>query len=126
MKLSNNFSKKEFECKCGCEMPKEVLDNIIRLADELQVIRDYCCESITINSAYRCISHNRSIGSNNTSQHILGKAADIVIRNIKPQAVINMLEDMLEIEDLFPFFIGGIGSYDSFTHVDIRPSRARW
>tara|TARA_R110002167_G_scaffold13384_1_gene55812 strand:+ start:542 stop:865 length:324 start_codon:yes stop_codon:yes gene_type:complete len=107
-------------------MPKEVLDNIIRLADQLQVIRDYCCESITINSAYRCISHNRSIGSNNTSQHILGKAADIVIRNIKPQAVINMLEDMLEIEDLFPFFIGGIGSYDSFTHVDIRPSRARW
>ena len=24
MKLTNNFNKSEFECHCGCEMPKEV------------------------------------------------------------------------------------------------------
>ena len=126
MMLTDNFNREEFDCRCGCEMPDDVFDNIRALAIELQTIREHCCESITINSAYRCPSHNKSIGGVSNSQHILGKAADIVINNITPTHVANMIEDMLEMEDLFPFYIGGIGRYNTFTHVDIRPSKARW
>tara|TARA_R110000787_G_scaffold221970_2_gene330694 strand:+ start:994 stop:1317 length:324 start_codon:yes stop_codon:yes gene_type:complete len=107
-------------------MPDNVLDNVKNLAFELQVIRDYCCESIIINSGYRCPSYNRSVKGVKNSQHLLGKAADIVIQNIRPTFAANMVEDMLELEHLFPFFIGGIGRYDTFTHVDIRPTKARW
>jgi len=41
MKLTDNFSKKEFDSKDGAEMPPEVLENIKELALNLQVIRDY-------------------------------------------------------------------------------------
>lgn len=126
MKLTKNFNREEFDCKCGCEMPYEVLVNIKNLASELQIIRDRSCESIRINSGYRCPSHNRSIGGVSNSQHILGKAADIVISNIKPDLVAEMVEDMLGDEELFPFYIGGIGRYETFTHLDIRPDKARW
>ena len=32
MKLTKNFSKSEFECNCGCDMPKEVLYNVQKVA----------------------------------------------------------------------------------------------
>ena len=56
MKLTKNFSKSEFECKCGCVMPDNVLENVKKLAEQLQIIRDYVQEPIIINSAYRCLS----------------------------------------------------------------------
>ena len=40
MKLTNNFSLEEFECKCGCKMPEFVKKNVIELADNLQVLRN--------------------------------------------------------------------------------------
>ena len=32
MELTNNFNKSEFECHCGCKMPKEVFYEIQKLA----------------------------------------------------------------------------------------------
>tara|TARA_R110000764_G_scaffold73003_1_gene149237 strand:- start:69 stop:464 length:396 start_codon:yes stop_codon:yes gene_type:complete len=126
MKLTKNFNKREFECKCGCEMPSSVFYEIEALAEELQVIRDHFKAPIQINSAYRCPSHNKAIGGVSNSQHILGKAADIVIKGYRPDEVADELEVMLEDECLFPFHLGGIGRYNTFTHIDIRPSKARW
>ena len=55
MRLTKNFSLKEFECKCGdCKMPSEVLANIKIVAINLQILRDYVDTPITVNSAYRC------------------------------------------------------------------------
>ena len=62
MKLTDNFSKSEFNCKCGCEMPNDVLDSIKLLAIQLQTIREYVGQPIKINSAYRCELHNSIIG----------------------------------------------------------------
>ena len=126
MKLTKNFNKREFECKCGCEMPSSVFYEIEDLAEELQVIRDHFKAPIQINSAYRCPSHNKAIGGVSNSQHVLGKAADIVIKGYTPDEVADELEVMLEDECLFPFHLGGIGRYNTFTHIDIRPSKARW
>ena len=53
MKLTNNFSKSEFECKSGEEMPLDVLENVKLLAIQLQKIREYLGKPIRINSAYR-------------------------------------------------------------------------
>ena len=51
--MTKNFSIKEFECKCGCEMPDDVLVNITKLAHQLQYVRDNVAMPIIINSAYR-------------------------------------------------------------------------
>ena len=126
MKLTKNFNREEFDCKCGCEMPSSVFYEVELLAEELQVIRDHFKAPIQINSAYRCPSHNRSIGGVKNSQHILGKASDIVVKGFTSDEVANELEVMLQDDCLFPFHLGGIGKYNTFTHVDTRPDKARW
>lgn len=126
MKLTNNFSKSEFECNSGCEMPKDVLDNVKLLAIQLQAIRDYVGKPIRINSAYRCKEHNSSVGGSKRSQHLLGKAADITIDTFTPDEVFDIIENMLTNETLGSFYVGGIGCYNTFTHLDIRDYRARW
>ncbi len=121
--MTKNFSKKEFECKCGCEMPLEVYSNVIKLAGQLQILRDYLNEPITINSAYRCPEHNEKIGGVKTSQHLLGKAADITIKNLTPVEVFTIIEDLIDIGVLLQ---GGLGLYDTFVRTDIRKTKARW
>ena len=126
MKLTNNFSKSEFDCKSGEEMPLEVLENVKLLAIQLQKIREYVGKPIRINSAYRSEAHNEAIGGVKTSQHILGKAADITIDTFTPDEVVSIIENMLTNEMLGGFYIGGLGSYNTFTHIDIRDKKARW
>ena len=126
MKLTDNFSKSEFNCKCGCEMPNDVLDNIKLLAIQLQTIREYVGQPIKINSAYRCELHNSIIGGVKTSQHILGKASDITINTFTPDEVVDVIENLLVNEMLPSFYIGGLGRYNTFTHLDIRDYKARW
>ncbi len=85
--MTKNFKKSEFDCKCGCEMPNDILINITKLANQLQYVRDNVAMPITINSAYRCEAHNKLVGGSVNSQHLLGKAADIVIKGLDPVLV---------------------------------------
>ena len=121
MKLTKNFSLDEFQCKCGCDMPRSVMENIFKLSDQLQILRDIY-GAIDVNSAYRCKSHNESIGSKSTSQHILGKAADITA-GLKPGELADVIEEDID-NNVVKF--GGLGRYNTFTHVDVRDSKARW
>ena len=126
MKLTQNFNKSEFDCKCGCEMPKKVLDNIKILAEQLQAIRTISEQPIQINSAYRCVKHNANLkpkpGAKN-SQHILGKAADIVIKGYTAEETYELLDELMHYNTILQ---GGLGKYNSFTHYDIRGKEARW
>lgn len=123
MKLTNNFNLKEFDCKDGSEMPDDVLENVKLLAIQLQKIRDYTNLPITINSAYRSPKYNKKIGGAKNSQHLYGKAADIVIKGMNPLKVYDLLEHLNDTEVIK---IGGLGKYNTFTHVDIRDNTARW
>jgi uncharacterized protein YcbK (DUF882 family) len=123
MKLTNNFSKAEFDCSCGCEMPKEVLINIQKLANQLQILRNKVGVSVKINSAYRCIKHNKSIGGVSNSQHVLGKASDVVISGFKASKTFDLISELINKGDMLQ---GGLGAYNSFTHYDIRKTKARW
>jgi len=121
--MTKNFKLKEFECKCECDMPLEVYENIIKLASQLQFLRDYTGRPITINSAYRCPNHNAKVGGSKTSQHLLGKAADITIQSLKPAEVYALIEELIDMGHLLQ---GGLGLYDTFVHYDIRKTKARW
>ena len=121
--MTKNFKRREFDCKCGCEMPLEVYANVIKLAGQLQTLRDYTGRPIKINSAYRCPKHNAKVGGSKTSQHLLGKAADITIQSLKPIEVFAIIEDLI---DFGVMLQGGLGLYDTFVHYDIRKTRARW
>ncbi len=121
--MTKNFKLSEFECNCGCVMPDEVKSNIIKLAGQLQTLRDIIDKPIRITNAYRCLSHNRSIGSKDTSQHILGKAADIKVSGYKPEVLAKFIDEMIYGGHLLQ---GGLAAYNTFVHYDIRKTKARW
>ena len=123
MKLTENFSLEEFECNCGCEMPAFVKKNVIKLADNLQTLRVVLLKPIKITNAYRCESHNAKVGGSKNSQHLLGKAADLQVKGESPDDIADTINDLMKAE---VFDLGGIGRYNTFTHVDIRGTKARW
>ena len=122
MQLTSNFSLEEFECKCGCEMPEFVKKNIIELAENLQVLRD-AVGRLDLTNAYRCKYHNADVGGSINSQHLKGKAADIKSKTLSPNEIAVRVNDLMKNES---FKLGGIGIYNTFAHVDIRGTRARW
>lgn len=123
MRITTNFFKSEFDSKDGSEMPKEVLCNVIKLAGQLQILRDHFDAPITINSGYRSPEHNKKVGGASRSQHLYGKAADIVVKGVAPQKVYETIEMLIKQGDMLQ---GGLGNYKTFTHYDIRKNKARW
>ena len=120
--LSEHFSLDELN-KHKFDMPDEVLDNLKMLAVQLEIIRAHFNAPVIINSGYRNLEYNRNIGSKDTSQHVKGKAADIVIKDVSPDEVADALEFLINTGMLKE---GGVGRYNTFTHYDIRGTRARW
>ena len=123
MRLTKNFKLSEFDCKDGSEMPSELLPNVLELAENLQVLRDFVGVPIKINSSYRSLSHNANIGGSKSSQHLFAKAADIVIESKSPEQVANIIKVLISEGKMKQ---GGIGVYNTFTHYDIRGHKARW
>ena len=103
-------------------MPDEVFFNIEKLANQLQYIRDFIELPIGITNAYRCRSHNKAVGGVSSSQHILGKAADLQVKGISPEELYKVLDTLTEYNHVMQ---GGLGLYDSFVHYDIRGARTR-
>lgn len=114
-KLSANFRVKEFACTDGSD--PIFIDT--ELVNVLQKIRNHFGKSVTITSAYRTPSKNKGVGGTNYSQHLYGKAADIKVKGIAPKTVSAYAEKLLPKK-------GGIGTYSTFTHIDVRATKARW
>jgi uncharacterized protein YcbK (DUF882 family) len=117
MQLTPDFTLEEFiSIKDNGVPSKEDIHNLTSLANRLQVVRDFLRKPIKINSGWRSPEYNRSVGGAGNSQHLYGKAADIVVVGMSPIDVYNFLHN----------WTGGLGKYTTFTHVDIRDGKARW
>lgn len=115
MTLSENFTRAEFGCKCGCGFATVDAE----LLNVLESVRKHFGFPVTINSACRCDNHNKAVGGTSGSKHKLGIAADITVKNVDPLQVWRFLH--VEFPKQY-----GIGGYASFTHIDVRSERARW
>jgi len=104
-------------------MPAKVLGNVLILAEQLQVLRDALNTPIHLTNAYRCVTHNKEVGGAKNSQHLLGKAADIQIEHLTPREVSTTIEIFID-EGLMKQ--GGLATYPTFVHYDIRGKKARW
>lgn len=121
--MTKNFSLKEFGCHDGTPVPQNLMANIEELAKNLQVLRDHLGEPIKINSAYRTPAYNKKVGGAPNSQHPLGKAADLRVESLTPRGLAAVIEKLIKEGKMKQ---GGIGIYPTFTHYDIRGTKARW
>ena len=114
------FKRSEFKCKCGkCGgFPVEPDEELVKL---LETIRKHFNAPVIITSGIRCKAHNASaaVGGATNSQHLYGTAADIVVKGASPAKVVSYVETLLP-------NTGGIGTYSTFTHVDVRKNKSRW
>ena len=108
-----NFQIKEFACKDGSDTIK--VDD--ELVEKLQCMRSYFGVPITINSGYRTNDYNIKIGGAVNSQHVRGRAADIVVKGRKPSTVAEFAKKI---------GFRGVGLYNDFVHVDTRPTPSYW
>lgn len=93
---------------------------------EAYEIREHFGKPVTITSGYRTASHNARVGGSKSSQHLLGRAADIQVQDTDPLAVAAYAESLM------PGW-GGVGRYPvktgrakGWVHVDTRPNKSRW
>lgn len=113
--LSPHFNEDEFRCRhCG-ELPAEGIAP--DLISKLETLRGVVGKPLIVTSGYRCPTHNKAVGGATKSQHVLGTAADISARGIGVDELARAAEQV---------GFGGIGRYQNFVHVDVRPGKARW
>ena len=110
--LSAHFSRSEFKCSC-CDF--DTVD--AKLLEMLEAVRELF-GPVTISSGCRCKAHNLAVGGSTASQHLIGRAADIVVHGVAPWIIAEFCEDM---------GFAGVGNYGNFTHIDSRTGdKARW
>lgn len=114
-KLSTNFWRHEFACRCGCGF--DTVD--VRLLEILEAVRQHFDARVDINSGCRCVPHNLRESQSPRSQHLYGRAADIVVDGVPADLVADYLEKTFGDEI-------GLGRYLGRTHVDSRGYAARW
>lgn len=115
-KISPHFNRSEFRCKCGnCGFDTVDVDTL----DVLEAVRTHFDAPVVINSGYRCPAYNAKIGGAPSSQHTLGRAADIRVQGVEPGDVYDWLAAN------YPS--ASLGRYETFTHVDTRSNGpAHW
>ena len=123
--LSPAFKVREFRCRDGTD--SILIDE--ELVVVLQCIREHFGKPVHITSGYRTAAHNTAVGGSKSSQHLLGRAADIWVEGTTVEAVAAYAESLLVNR-------GGIGIYPKdakhpdrttgWIHIDTRPNKSRW
>jgi uncharacterized protein YcbK (DUF882 family) len=122
MKLATNFSLSEFNRR-NYAVPTDVMRNLIELAKNLQVLRDEVKKPIKITSGYRPAELNAKVGGAKSSKHIIGQAADFKIEGYTPKQVAAIIEKLIAAGKMKQ---GGLGTYSTWVHYDVRGTAARW
>ena len=123
--LSPAFRVRELRCRDGTDAV--LIDE--ELVIVLQCIREHFGRPVHITSGYRTAAHNTTVGGSKSSQHLLGRAADLWVEGTTVEAVAAYAESLLVNR-------GGIGRYPKdarhpsrttgWVHIDTRPNKSRW
>ena len=109
------------ECICPCCERVKIMPEFFRHMKMLEEIRQKLGFAFIINSGYRCPDHNKEVSGSKNSWHM------IFATDVRPkwgegydQRLKAMYKMALEVH------FGGIGLYESFIHLDLRPEETRW
>lgn len=121
-RLAPDFKVRELRCRDGTDTV--MVDEALTVV--LQCIREHFGKAVTITSGYRTAAHNATVGGAKSSQHLLGRAADIRVEGVSVEDVAAYAESLM------PDW-GGVGRYPikagrakGWVHVDTRANKSRW
>ena len=121
-RIAPDFKVRELRCRDGTDTV--MVDEVLTVV--LQCIREYFGKAVTITSGYRTAAHNAVVGGAKSSQHLLGRAADIRVQGVSVEDVAAYAESLM------PDW-GGVGRYPvkagrtiGWVHVDTRQNKSRW
>ena len=121
-RLAPDFKVRELRCKDGSDTV--MVDEVLTVV--LQCIREHFGKPVTITSGYRTAAHNAAVGGAKSSQHLLGRAADIRVQGVSVEDVAAYAESLMPGG-------GGVGRYPvkagrttGWVHVDTRANKSRW
>lgn len=121
-----HFSAREFtryfERTGNSYPPRRIWPNILPTMHVLDDLREELGVPILLTSTYRSPEYNRRVGGAARSQHMEFRAADIQATGTSPQRVFDTLK-MFRSQGRFA---GGLGRYNTFTHIDTRGRNATW
>ena len=134
--ITRNFTDTEFtrsntaiKNNINNMLPDEYTDNMMRVLNLLQVIRDSWNAPLIISSGYRCPELNKKVGGASNSDHVYGAAVDFhTVSNTKEDnhKLWNMITCMHKLGKL-PQFRQLINEYnDKWIHVSVNNDYNRW
>lgn len=120
MKLSKNFTLQELTYSdiairnsLDNTPSKDIIPNLIRVAELLENVRALFNKPIIVNSGYRSVQVNSLLGSKPTSQHCIGCAADIRISGLTPDQIVSkIVKSDIQYDQV-------IREFDSWVHIAI-------
>ena len=123
MDLTEHFTLSEFIASSKATQlnidntpPDWAISNLTRTAELLEKVRALFGRPLGISSGFRCLELNRSIGSKDTSQHVLGCAADFHIDGYTPHDIIERIaKSDIEYDQIIEENLGG----KSWVHISV-------
>ena len=102
--------------------PEDLWENLVPTLWTLDQLRHYTKRPIRLTSSFRSENYNRQTGGARNSTHKQNLAIDFQMDGMSPNAAFNALLRMRKAG----CFVGGLGQYPTFTHVDTRGNIATW
>ncbi|WFD12023.1 YcbK family protein [Tepidibacter hydrothermalis] len=115
--ITEHFRVGEIVCHDGSS---EYIINSKAL-EGLEKLREIIKKPIIINSGYRTVSYNKRCGGSPKSQHLVGNAIDFHVKGMSTEDIYHIMKTHNMIGKEFK----GIGLYNTFVHVDVRPNPNR-
>ena len=104
-----------------CGKPMLPIEN-----DTVEQLRAHFGKAVTITSGYRTAAHNAAVGGAKSSQHLLGRAADIRVEGVSVEDVAAYTESLMPDWGSVGRYPVKAGRATGWVHVDTRAEKARW